>query len=374
MSSTNPFTTYTNLSCASVDTEILFATDDFFAVAENFLKPEPPRFDPDTFTEFGKEMDGWETRRKRTEGHDWCIIKLGLPGTIKGFEVDTGFFTGNQVPGISIQGACLVEALPLVRRSELGTACTQAELSAAEAVGSHGWEELVSYTPLAPGYEYSRYHYIASSNSTQRFTHIRVNSYPDGGIARLRTFGLVSKDWSTIAADEIVDLAHVKNGGRAVSFSNAHYGHPRNLIAPGRSLTMAGGWETARNPDRPKVYVRDLNTKQLVIPGKHWAILSLGHSGKVSEIEIDTHLFKGNFPESALIEGANIAPSDSVLAESNSDDLQWFTLVARTKLGPDAQVTFSVNEKSRHMKVTHLRVTMYPDGGISRIRCLGHIA
>ncbi|KAI9000006.1 allantoicase [Gaertneriomyces semiglobifer] len=370
----NPFSTLTNLSCASVGSEILFATDDFFAVAENFLKPDPPIFDINAFTEFGKEMDGWETRRKRTAGHDWCIIKLGLPGTIEGFEVDTGYFTGNQVPGVSIQAATLAKQLPLKRRCEMGSSCTEAELKAAEAVGSDKWEELVPYTPLAPGYEESRYHYIRLPDSKQRYTHLRVNLYPDGGIARFRTFGLVSKDWSVVPNDQIVDLAHVENGGRAVSFSNAHYGHPRNLIAFGRSKTMAGGWETARNPERPRVYVPDPQTKQLVMPGKDWAIISLGHTGKVSEVEIDTHLFKGNFPESAIVEGAYIAPADSVQAESNSSEIQWFPLVQRTKLGPHAQVRFAVDEKSKNNKVSHVRVTMFPDGGIARLRILGTLS
>ncbi|TPX56631.1 allantoicase [Powellomyces hirtus] len=145
-------------------------------------------------------MDGWETRRKRSAGHDWCIIKLGLPGTIKGFAIDTAFFHGES------------EDLPLVRRSELGSCCTERELAAAEAVGSGKWEELVAYTPLAPGYEKSRYHFVTSLNETTRFTHLRVNYYPDGGVARFRTFGLVSKDWSAKPENQIVDLAHVENG------------------------------------------------------------------------------------------------------------------------------------------------------------------
>ncbi|KAJ3160520.1 hypothetical protein HDU88_007931 [Geranomyces variabilis] len=367
----HPFGTLTNLSCASVGTKVLFATDDFFSPAETFLSPAPPVFDPSTFTPFGKEMDGWETRRKRTLGHDWCLIKLGLPGSIAGFEIDTAFFTGNQTPGISVQAAELGEDLRLTRVGAIGSACSPAELEAAEKVGSERWEEVVPYTKLGPGYEEERYHFVTVDAAAvgKRFTHLRVNYWPDGGVARFRTFGLVSKDWKNVKPDQIVDLAHVENGGRAVSFSNAHYGHPRNLIAPGRSLTMAGGWETARNPDRPKTYVCDPVTGQLIIPGKHWAILELGHCGTVTSIEIDTHLFKGNFPESAIVEGAVI--TDAALAETNSDAVLWNTLVPRTKLGPHAQVNFDVSSTS---PVTHIRVTMFPDGGISRVRVLGRIS
>ncbi|KAI8817995.1 galactose-binding domain-like protein [Fimicolochytrium jonesii] len=373
----HPYSTLTNLSCASLRTHILFATDDFFAPAELFLNPSPPAFDPTTFTPFGKQMDGWETRRKRTAGHDWCIIQLGLPGMIHGFEIDTAFFTGNQAPGISVQAAAFKPGeggvSSLVRRSEIGTACTSSELQIAESVGSDGWEELVPYTPLGPGYEATRYHYVESGNKRARFTHLRVNLFPDGGVARFRAYGVVSKDWEAVGRGEVVDLAHVENGGRAVSFSNAHYGHPRNLIAPGRSLTMAGGWETARNPDRPRIYQHDPQTGQLIIPGKHWAILALGHAGNVAEVEVDTHLFKGNFPESVVVEAADIAPSDAHLATENSSSIPWFTLIPRTKLGPHAQVTFGVEDGSKAKRVTHVRVTMFPDGGISRVRVRGTV-
>ncbi|KAJ3008657.1 hypothetical protein HKX48_008404 [Thoreauomyces humboldtii] len=377
----NPWATLTNLSCASVDSQILFSTDDFFSPAERFLLPDPPVFDPSTFTPFGKEMDGWETRRKRTAGHDWCIIRLGLPGHISGFEVDTGFFTGNQAPGISIQAVTLDQGADgsLTRRSEIGSACTEAELAAAEKLGSKDWTELVPYTPLAPGYEATRLHYlpaatVSSVGGTQAkpFTHLRVNLFPDGGVARFRAFGVVVKDWSKVSSTELVDLAHVSHGGRAVSFSNAHYGHPRNLIAPGRSLTMAGGWETARNPDRPRVYVVDPTTQQLIIPGKHWAILELGHAGVVKQIEIDTNWFKGNFPESAIIEAADVDPSNASHLVVNDEQISWIPLVQRTRLGPHAQVVFDMPE-SAAKRTTHVRVTMFPDGGISRVRVLGHI-
>ncbi|KAI8916620.1 galactose-binding domain-like protein [Powellomyces hirtus] len=260
----NPFSTYANLSCHSVGSKVLFATDDFFNVSETFFKSEPPVFDPDKFTEFGKEMDGWETRRKRSAGHDWCIIKLH-------------------------------------EESEMGSACTKLPLGAAEAIRSDKWTEVVPYTPLAPG--------ITTSTPTRTCKSaihpLRVNYYPDGGVARFRTFGLVSKDWISVSAGQIVDLAH---------------------------------WPSCELLERAsRTSPQSHRFRPLQNVGKDWAILELGHSGKVSEIKIDTHHFEGNFPESAINEGANIASSDSKLAETNSDKVRWFPLLSRVKLGPQDQ-------------------------------------
>ena len=72
------------------------------------MKSEEPVWDEFKFTEYGKWMDGWESRRRRTEGHDWCVIKLNIPGEIHSIEVDTCHFTGNYSPKVSIQG-CYIE-------------------------------------------------------------------------------------------------------------------------------------------------------------------------------------------------------------------------------------------------------------------------
>ncbi|KAJ3227009.1 hypothetical protein HK099_003632 [Clydaea vesicula] len=281
--------------------KILFATDDFFQVAESMLLNGEPVWDLNKYTEFGKWMDGWETRRKRTPGHDWCILKLGLSGVIKGFVVDTAFFTGNNTPKVSIQGACLEDdKVNLLRRSEMGTRCTEEELKQAETIGSDKWEEILPKAPLKPGYPETRENFFAVDNK-KRFTHLRVNMFPDGGIARLRVFGEVSRDWSLVSLDEVIDLVSIKNGGRALSFSNSHYGTPKNLIMPNRGAGMYDGWETARNPNRPEVFLVG-DDGQLICPGAEWCVLKLGTKGIVSKIEIDTAWFKGNYPESFTLE------------------------------------------------------------------------
>ena len=56
---------------------VRYATDDFFAEKENLLKPHKPVWKEHEYTDRGKWMDGWESRRKRVPGHDFAIVRLG---------------------------------------------------------------------------------------------------------------------------------------------------------------------------------------------------------------------------------------------------------------------------------------------------------
>ncbi len=123
-------------------------------------------------------------------------------------------------------------------------------------------------------------------------------------------------------------------------------------------------WETARNPDRPSVFVKGADG-HLVIPGFHWCIVKLGHSMTPTKIEIDTAHFKGNFPETCTVEGI-YSPTDVP-----GIDALWMPLLERTKLLADNLVEFKVNATSN---ITHVKLTIRPDGGISRLRVFGHIA
>ncbi|KAJ3109182.1 hypothetical protein HDU97_008581 [Phlyctochytrium planicorne] len=355
----NPYAHLAEL--ASVGGKILFATDDFFQVAEHLIMKDDPVWDEKKFTEFG-----WESRRKRTEGHDWCIITLGLSGVIKGVDADTAFFTGNQTPRISIQAACLEKDPPLVRRSQIGTACTADELKRAGAIGSEAWEEILEISPLRPGYPNERHNYF-TIKSDKRWTHLRINYYPDGGVARLRVYGDVVKHWKDVKPQDTVDLLAMENGGKPVSFSNAHYGSPFKMISPGKSEGMFDGWETARNPNRPPKFQKGPDG-HLIMPGTEWAVFKLGTRGTIKDVIIDTMHFKGNFPESALIEIADDASLDDATAPES-----WQTLVAREKLGPNKEHTFKVPE-DKQMPATHLRITIYPDGGVARLRAFGNIS
>jgi allantoicase len=174
-------------------------------------------------------MDGWETRRKRIKGHDFCIIKLGLSGTIRSFEIDTAFFTGNHSPFVSIQGACLSDELDFNRKSEMGTCASLDDIAKVEALTA-SWKMLLPLSKLEPGYPETRFNRF-NCTLNERITHLKVNMHPDGGIARLRVYGIVQIDWSKVSAEKSLDLACLENGGRAVSCSNAHYGQPMNLLS-----------------------------------------------------------------------------------------------------------------------------------------------
>ena len=224
-----------DVASASLGTAVLFATDDWFAAAEGMLQDEPPAFDAAAFTEWGKWMDGWETRRKRIAGHDWCILRLGLPATLRGLEVDTGFFTGNQAPAISVQACCADEGLQSLGALAAtrdgagaegggGFAADERALAAAAAVGSERWTEILPRTALDPGYESTRHHFFSlaehlaspSGDRTAGWTHVRVNIFPDGGVSRFRVRGEVLPPQGT-AADEERDMAAVENGGVAIA-------------------------------------------------------------------------------------------------------------------------------------------------------------
>ena len=269
----NPFAELTDLSDVNLGTSVLFATDEWFATADNLIQPEPPRFDPDTFCEQGKVMDGWESRRRRLAGHDWCVLRLGVPGCVHGVEVDTAYFTGNQAPAFRLFGACIdgdpTDGWLGPRRPTLGvqgSCATPEEIAAASSAvdAAAEWVELVPLSPLRPGYveggnSVHRFE-VPAAAAAQRITHIRLNQHPDGGIARLRTWGVVSRDFGReIAADAVgnIDLASALNGARAIGCSNRHYGEPRNLLLPGRGKNMGAGWETARNPKRQAVIETD---------------------------------------------------------------------------------------------------------------------
>jgi len=370
--------TLPDLALNRYGSKIVFASDNWFATASNLTKPEDPIFIDDKFTEYGKWMDGWESRRKRIEGHDYCVIKLGLPGVIHGVEVNTAFFSGNFAPRVSIQAACLPEEGPHKKLSGrhddaecitpdlMGDCATADEIAEEQAkLNSAAWTEIVPFTPMRAGYEETRHHFLPVS-SEQRWTHVRLNIYPDGGVARLKIHGTVQKDWSAVKG--LVDLAAVENGGVGVACSDAHYGAPGNLVGPGRSINMGDGWETARHLSRPAILKKGPDGL-LQVPDSDWAVLQLGAPGTIETLEVDTNWFKGNFPESTLIE-ACLCPQGTFDVKT----AKWTTLLPRTKLEAHKRHWFKGEQVKPIGVVSHLRVTIYPDGGISRIRAIGRHA
>ncbi|XP_053698063.1 allantoicase-like [Sabethes cyaneus] len=365
------FLQLSELASESSGGRILFATDDWFAPAEWMLKDSEPVFIADKYTPFGKWMDGWETRRKRSAGHDWCIVRLAALSTVKGILVDTAYFTGNYAPKFSLQGARLgrskEDLIPERGREMIGTACSQKELELMAGLGSEDWIEVVGMTQLKPGYEATRKQYLTVDGCNEAFTHLRVNIFPDGGIARLRVFGEVQPDVKALlAGGNLVDLLGMLNGGQCLSFSNAHYGHPRNLIKPNRGVNMGDGWETARRLDRPPVLKIDKHGI-LQVPGCEWAIFKLCAKGTIEKIVVDTNHFKGNFPDNVKIE-ATLLDTNRTLQSA-----QWKVLLGSSKLAAHREHVFQEESLQFRGPCNHIRITMAPDGGISRVRLFGRV-
>jgi allantoicase len=310
----------------------LSANDEFFAPKENLLKPDRAVFVPDKYTEFGKWMDGWETRRRRTPGHDWCIVKLGAPGVIQGFDIDTAHFLGNHPPYASVDA---VEA---------------AEDVAGETLEKSGaWREALPRVPLKPGSQN-----LFASSSAARATHVRLNIHPDGGVARLRVYGRVAPDPARLAWSEL-DLAAIENGGTVVAASDMFFGAKENLIMPGRAAVMGEGWETRRRRG----------------PGNDWLVVALAATGRVRRVLVDTNHFKGNCPDRCALDACHAR--DAVVDALTAHELPWKPLLPESKLTPDHEHTFE-RELKDVGACTHVRLSIFPDGGISRLRLWGSVA
>lgn len=327
------FTELIDLAAERLGGKVLHANDEFFAPKENLLKAAKPVFIEDKYTDRGKWMDGWETRRRRTPGHDWCIIRLGLPGVLRGLLVDTSFFRGNYPEQCSAE-ACAAPADATVEQLE--SPATQ-------------WTEVLPQSVLR-----GDTHNLLAVHHPHRVTHLRLHIYPDGGVARLRVFGEVAPDLQKLRAAGEIDLVAVEHGGLAIASSDMFFGSRNNLILPGRGIHMGDGWETKRRRG----------------PGFDWCILRLGAAGYIHRIEVDTAHFKGNYPESCQLEACNATGRRE---EDLQDSLGWAELLPRTKLQPDRQHSFE-SEVRKVGAVTHVRLNIFPDGGVSRLRLFGTLA
>ncbi|HUO85138.1 MAG TPA: allantoicase [Thermoanaerobaculia bacterium] len=305
---------------------VAYANDEFFAEKENLIRSGDPVWREHHYTDRGKWMDGWETRRRRDPGHDFCILRLGLRGVVRGVVVDTRFFRGNYPESCSIE-ACSAPADRSV-----------ADLLSDQTV----WESLLPSSPLSGDSE-NRF----EVQSSLAVTHLLLRIVPDGGVARLRVHGDVVPDWSRVGGlGNEIDLAAIESGGRVVSCSDMFFGSPQNMIMPGRARNMSDGWETRRRRG----------------PGHDWAILRLATEGSVARIEIDTNHFKGNYPDRASIEGCTTARIDPPA------DAAWREIFPETGLQPHTRHFFNLLAPG---PLTHLRLTIFPDGGVSRLRVHG---
>jgi allantoicase len=314
-----------NLADARLGAAVLSATDEFFGPKERLLKPGEPEWRAGVYDEHGKWMDGWETRRRRDAGHDHCIVQLAAPCTLATLEIDTRFFTGNYPPSASLY-ACRSSGIPDAHTP---------------------WSALLPPARLAGN---ARNHFALQSGEI--WTHLKLNLHPDGGVARLRAYGAVHRDWEHASGAMHVDLAAALNGGRALACSDEHYGSMHNLLLPGRGASMADGWETRRRRE----------------PGFDWVLVRLGHAGRIEGVEIDTAHFKGNYPHQVSVHGALLREDGA--ADLVSQCLYWPVLLEPQLLQADQVQTFRSQLHDLGV-VSHVRVNMHPDGGMSRVRLLG---
>ena len=308
------FTDLPDLARRDLGGAVVAANDEFFAARENLVLPHPAV----ARTEFGhkgKEYDGWETRRRRNLGHDWAIVRLGAPGIVAGVVIDTAFFTGNYPPQASLEGAA-VEGHPSVE-----------ELVKAD------WQPLLPLSDLA-GDTANTF----AVDSDRRYTHERLSIHPDGGVARLRVHGTVVPDPRLVDAGPF-DLAALENGGRVTGVSNAFYGSPHQLLGRGLARSMGEGWENARRRGG----------------GNDWVDVALACEGVVTLAELDTSWFLGNAPGSASLTG-------------RTADGAEVTVLPRTRLQPDTRHRFVLDGAAG---VRSVRLDVFPDGGMARLRLWG---
>jgi allantoicase len=313
-------TTLPDLALRSYGGSVVWANDELFAGRENLITPGPATFVPQTFGAKGQVYDGWETRRRRNrtpDARDEAIVRLGIPGVVRAVVVDTSHFTGNYPVEAAVE-AVWVDGAPSVD-----------ELRAMD------WTTLVERAPLkgdaANAFEVA---------TERRWTHLRLAIHPDGGVARLRVHGEPVADPALVEALGTVDLAALENGGSVTGCSNLYYGSPLRLIAPGTARSMGEGWETARRRD----------------DGNDWVEVRLACEGVVWVAELDTTWFIGN------------APGAASLSARPAGGGGWQPLLARTPLQPDTRHRFVVGAAT---PATEVRLDVYPDGGMARLRLQG---
>ena len=313
-----------DLAQPRLGTKVIYKTDDFFASANRIINPKEPVFKIGVFDKHGKWMDGWESRRKRTMGHDYIIIKLGRPGIIKKVDVDTSHFNGNQPAMVSIEGS----------------------YSKSDKLNQFRWQPLLSKKKTKA----NSHHYFTIKNN-KVFTHIKFNIFPDGGVARLRLYGSISK--SNKLKNKKINLASLLDGSSVIACNNEHFGKAENILAPGKAKNMGDGWETRRRRGK----------------GFDWLILNTLNGKEIDKIEISTHHFKGNFPSHCSLQAAycpNLKNSKQIVKSS----AKWKYLLKNAKLSANKIHIFK-NTLLTKDKINYIKINIFPDGGISRFRIFG---
>ena len=316
-----------DLAQSRLGSKIVYRTDEFFAAAKRIISPWPPVFKEGVFDKHGKWMDGWETRRKRTKGHDYLIIKLGKPGVIKKVDIDTSYFSGNHPSKISLQACLSNKKIPHKKTN---------------------WTTIIK-----KNHTKANSHHFFNVKNKQFFTHVKLNIFPDGGVARIRIYG--SMKIKKKFKQKKLNLTSILNGAVPIACNNEHFGRAENILAPGSGKNMGDGWETRRS--RGKNF--------------DWIIIKCAKTGKINNIEIDTHHFKGNYPDKCSVQGTYI---DSKISEKQivNKSKRWGFLLNKVKLHAHKKHNFR-NNIMKNKKINYIRINIFPDGGISRIRFFGKV-
>ena len=314
-----------DLAQSRLGTKIVYKTDEFFAPAKRIINPWPPIFKEGVFDKHGKWMDGWETRRKRTKGNDFLILKLGKPGVISKVDIDTSYFSGNHPNHVSLQACSSNKTIPNKKTK---------------------WVTIIKKSRTKA----NSHHFFKIKNKSF-FTHVKLNIFPDGGVARIRIYG--SMKTKKKFGKKIINLTSILNGANPIACNNEHFGRAENILAPGIGKNMGDGWETRRS--RGKNF--------------DWLILKCATAGKINKIQIDTHHFKGNYPDKCSLQAAYL--SNKISSKTIVDrSKKWKLLLNKAKLNAHKKHNFQ-NKLMKNKKVNYIRINIFPDGGISRIRAFG---
>jgi allantoicase len=339
------FTGLVDLAAASLGGTAVGASDQFFAGMENLIQPGRGVFVEGKYTDRGKWMDGWESRRKRGPGHDWCVLELGAPGEVVGLDIDTHHFRGNHPAFASVDGLLAAPGTPLA------------------GLDDASWVEVLEQSPLRPDSQN-----LFAARPAGTLSHLRLNIFPDGGVARFRAFGRVRPRWEPAELDAetaaqvpvgLDDLAALRNGGLALACSDAFFGPMNNLLLPGRGANMGDGWETRRRRG----------------PGYDWILIKLGARGRLAVIEVDTRHFKGNFPDRFSLESLDlgeVAGGTTRITELLAS-AAWRPVLPETGLLADTRHFFraAAAATGTNAPASHVRLNIFPDGGVSRLRLWG---
>lgn len=309
-----------DLASRALGGSVIAASDESFGFKERLIDPSEPAFVSGTYDVRGEVVDGWETRR-HADG-DWAIVRLGVGGRLHAIDVDTRFFTGNHPTGCRIE-ACVLDPVD--------------DPTAAKVQ----WTTVVDTIALK-----SDSHNTFAVDDPRRYTHVRLNLESDGGVARLRVYGEVIPDpvlWAGVS----VEVSGIEQGGRVEWSSDDFYSDASALIAPDRPRTMGDGWETRRRRD-------------VGFDSHDAVIISFAVPAALRRIELDTSRFVFNASREVAVLGSRAWPC--------VHDAQFdIEVLGRTRIGADARQVFVVDATD----VAALRVQVYPDGGLARVRAFG---